>query len=88
MKDLLSAFKDYLKNLFRNKRITATHVFVLMVSDEHRKIKPYALPAKLVPCRTLRDQFVRNPTREMKCAMERHLLTVGMLPLSFPLIFC
>ena len=60
MKDLLSAFKDYSKNLFRNKRITATHVFVLIVSDEHRKIKPYTLPAKLLPCRTLRDQFVRD----------------------------
>ena len=78
VKDLTPDFKLYLRNLFKKKRTSASHVVVLMVADEQRKTKPYALPVKYIPCRTLKDQFVRDLTREVKVQMkERDLLTVG-----------
>ena len=70
--------KAYLRNLFKKRRTAATHVLVLMLSDERRQNKPYALPVRFVPYRTLRDQYVRDFTREMKQKMtERGLHLVG-----------
>ena len=69
--------KACLNNLFK-KRTATTHVLVLMLSDERRQKKPYALPARFVPYRTLRDQYVRDFTREVKQKMtERGLHLVG-----------
>jgi len=45
----------YLKSFFKKKRTVATHVLVIMLSDERRAKKPYALPVRYVPCRTLKD---------------------------------
>lgn len=70
--------KCYLRNLYKKKRTAATHVFVLMLSDERRNKKPYALPIRYVPYRSLRDQYVRDLTRDVKVAMqERGLNLVG-----------
>ena len=70
--------KAYLRNLFKKKRTAATHVFVLMRSDERRQKKPYALPVRFVPYRSLRDQYVHDFTREVKQEMtERGLHLVG-----------
>ena len=70
--------KSYLCNLFKKKRTAATHVLVLMLSDERRQKKPYALPVRFVPYRTLRDQYVHDLTREVKQKMtERGLHLVG-----------
>ena len=70
--------KSYLRNLFKKRRTAATHVLVLMLSDERRQKKPYALPVRFVPYRTLRDQYVRDFTREVKQKMtERGLHLVG-----------
>lgn len=52
--DLAASSFLYLRNIFKKKRTAATHVLVLMLSDEKRLKKPYALPVRYVPCRTLR----------------------------------
>ena len=70
--------KSYLRNLFKKKRTAATHVLVLMLSDERRQKKPYALPVRFIPYKSLRDQFVRDFTKEVKKHMtERELSVVG-----------
>lgn len=70
--------KAYLRNLFKKRRTAATHVLVLMLSDERRQKKRYALPVRFVPYRTLRDQYVRDFTREVKQKMtERGLHLIG-----------
>ena len=70
--------KSYLRNLFKKKRTAATHVLVLMLSDERRQKKPYALPVRFIPYKSLRDQYVRDFTREVKKHMtERGLSIVG-----------
>ena len=38
----------------------------MMVSDEKRNSKPYALPLIFVPCQTLRDQQVRELNKDVK----------------------
>lgn len=70
--------KSYLRNLFKKKRTAATHVLVLMLSEERRQKKPYALPVRYIPYKSLRDQYVRDFTREVKKHMtERGLSIVG-----------
>ena len=73
--------KGYLRNLFKKKRTAATHVLVLMLSEERRQKKPYALPVRYIPYKSLRDQYVRDFTREVKKHMtERGLSIVGKWP--------
>lgn len=66
----------YLRNLFKKKRTAATHVLVLMLSDEKRSKKPYALPVRYVPCRTLKDQFIRDLTKDLKVEMKKRDLNL------------
>ena len=78
LRGLVAQAKNYLCNLFKKKRTAATHVLVLMLSDERRKRKPYALPIRYVPYRSLRDQYVQDLTRDVKVAMqEKGLNLVG-----------
>ena len=80
LKDSRTKGSEYLRNLFKKKRVAADHIVVIMVSDEKRNKKPYALPVKFIPCTTLRDQFVRDLNREVKTKMtERGLLVVGKI---------
>ena len=70
--------KSYLHNLFKKRRTAATHVPVLILSDKRQQKKPYALPVRFIPCRTLRDQYVCDFAREVKQKMtERGLHLVG-----------
>ena len=78
LRGLVKEVKGYLRNLFKKKRIAATHLLVLMLSDERRNKKPYALPIRYVPYRSMRDQYVRDLTRDVKLKMqERGLNLVG-----------
>lgn len=68
----------YLKNLFKKKRTSASHVLVFMLSDEKRARKPYTLPVRYIPYRTLKDQFIRDFSRNIKLKMkEKGLKLVG-----------
>ncbi|XP_078357969.1 uncharacterized protein LOC144642774 isoform X1 [Oculina patagonica] len=60
----------YLRNLFIKKRQPgATHVLLFLISDERRNKKPYALPVQYVPYKSIRDQFVRDLTDDIKREM-------------------
>ena len=48
------------RDLTRQKRTPATHIFVLMISSELRDVKPYALPVQCVPYRSLTQQQLRQ----------------------------
>lgn len=75
--------KSYLRNLFKKMRTAATHVLVLMLSDEGRQKKPYALPVRYIPHPSLRDQYVRDFTKDVKQHMtERGMTAVGKKYLS------
>lgn len=78
LKDNASKIKAYTRNLFKKKRLAASHVEVIMISDEKRNRKPYPLPVKFVPCQTLKDQQIRELNLEIKQKMaENGLKVVG-----------
>lgn len=80
LRGLAADSKSYLRNLFKKKRVAATHILVLMLSDERRSKKPYALPIRYVPYRSLKDQYIRDLTKDVKVAMqERGLKVVGKI---------
>lgn len=57
LRRLFVEYLAYLTNLFKKKRQPpASHVMVIMLSDERRKNKPYALPVKYFPYHSLCDQ--------------------------------
>ncbi|XP_066278595.1 uncharacterized protein [Branchiostoma lanceolatum] len=69
--------RKYTSCLFKKKRQpAASHVLVIMVSDEERNHKPYALPIQYVPYASLKDQWVRDLTRTVKEVMTRLGLSV------------
>ena len=78
LKDSTPKIKAYTRDLFKKKRAAASHVEVIMISDEKRNCKPYALPVKFVPCQTLKDEQVREFNQEIKQKMaEKGLKVVG-----------
>ena len=81
LKDSQSDMSLYLRNIFKKKRQpAATHVLVLMVSDERRHSKPYALPVQYIPYYSLKDQYIRDFTKVVKENMvQLGLRVVGKL---------
>lgn len=74
---------QYLRNIFKKKRSVASHVLVFMLSDEKRSRKPYALPVRFIPYRTLKDQYIRDLSKDIKLKMkERGLKLVGKISVS------
>lgn len=69
-------FKSYLRNLFKKKRTAATHVLVVMIADERRQVKPYAMPLQAFPYTSLQDQFVRELLQSAKEKLTAAGLTV------------
>ena len=83
---------------YRHKRQVATHVFVIMISPEDRRVKPYALPVQLVSYAGLNQSRVRSiingviaemTKREMKVAgkiffMYLHVQTLGITHVHQP----
>ena len=49
LSDIRETVTSLVQDLTRQKRIPATHIFVLMISSELRDIKPYALPVQCLP---------------------------------------
>lgn len=69
-------YLKYLRNLFKKKRICATHILVFMVADERCNTKPYAIPILYVPYKGIRDQEVRDLTKKIKTEMTNAHLKV------------
>ena len=77
VRDVIAALQNieqdsltYLRNVFIKKRQPgATHVLPFLLSDERGNKKPYALPVQYVPYKSIRDQFVRDMTDNIKRQM-------------------
>lgn len=67
LKDSGSDMALYLRNIYKKRRQpAATHVLVIMVSDERRNHKPYALPVQYIPYYSLKDQYIRDFAKVVK----------------------
>lgn len=71
-----SDWEKYMRNLFiKRRQPAATHVFILLLSDERRNRKPYCLPIQYVPYHSLKDHTVRELTNNIRKEMDK----LGML---------
>ncbi|XP_048586226.1 uncharacterized protein LOC116617329, partial [Nematostella vectensis] len=79
LRNLRPDYLKYLRNLFTKKRQpAATHVLVILISEERRCIKPYALPVWYVPYKSIKNQFLRDLLNKVKSAM----VELGMIPVG------
>lgn len=60
---------NYVKSLYGKKRTAATHLFVFMIADESRNLKPYAVPVRVLPFKSVTDKKVRELEEELRNAM-------------------
>ena len=67
---------DYLVKLFKKKRTAATHILVILIANERRDSKLYALLAQYLPSNSLRDQYLQDILRNLKEEMVRQGLQV------------
>lgn len=79
LQNMSKELADYFRNLFVKKRQpAATHVLIIMVSEERRNRKPYSLPVQYMPYHTIRDQYIRDLSKSVKLKMtELGMTTVG-----------
>ena len=84
MIDKKSDWEQYLRNLFiKRRQPAATHVFIFLLSDEGRNKKPYCLPIQYVPYHSLKDQDVRELTKNIRQEMAK----LGMLAIGLYIMF-
>ena len=66
---------EYLYSLFKKRRQpAATHVFVLLISNEQRNKKPYCMPVQYIPYYSLKDQTVASFCQ----AIRQKMVELGM----------
>ena len=79
----------YLRNLFKKKRLAATHVVLVMLSDEKISKKRYALAVRCMAPELFKDQFIRDLMKDLKEEMRKQescvtgRLVTNLLPFSF-----
>ncbi len=67
---------NYMKELYTKKRVAATHILVFMIADELRNRKPYAVPVRFMPYKSLSDGKLRQLELELEAAMRENDMTV------------
>ena len=85
LRNLQDDLMKYLRNLFVKKRQpAATHVLAILVSEERRNKKPYAIPVQFVPYCSIKDQCIPDLTAKIKVEMVRmNLKPVGRFSGNF-----
>jgi len=60
----------YLRDLFKLKRTAATHLMSIMIAEERRMKKPYAMPVRFIPYRSCTDQMAKDWANEVADVLE------------------
>lgn len=60
LSSLQTDMDDFLKQLYSEKRVAATHLMVFMITDEARNFKPYALPVRVLPYASMTHDRLRK----------------------------
>ena len=67
---------SYLTDLFSKKHIAASHLLVFMIIDELCNRKPYAIPVRFLPYKSLTDSKLRELELQLEDAMRSTGMTV------------
>ena len=76
IENLSAQYMIFLKNYYKKKRTSATHVVVSMLS-ERRSAKPYALSVRYVACTTLKDQELRTLNQDIKQELKKREMNLA-----------
>jgi hypothetical protein len=76
LQSLKKRLLKYLHDLYLKKRSAASHLLVFMIADELRNSKPYAIPVRFLPYKSITDSKVRELETEMENAMTSLEMTV------------
>ena len=66
----------FTKQVTRYKRMPATHIFVIMISSELRRAKPYALPIQCLPYAGMNEKCIRQVISNVICEMVNRRMSV------------
>ena len=66
----------YVKGLLGKQRVAATHLLVFMIADELRNHKPYAIPGRFMPYKSLTDAKLRELEGELEDVIRSAGMTV------------
>ena len=66
----------FTKQVTRYKRMPATHIFVIMISSELRRAKPYALPIQCLPYAGMNEKCIRQVISNVIREMVNHGMSV------------
>ena len=73
-----------IKGVTTKKREAASHLLLFMISDELRNFKPYAVPVRVIKCKSITDAMLREFKEELRKVMkECGMTTVGMYKVDF-----
>jgi len=76
--------EPYIKGVTTKKRVAASHLLLLMISDELRNFKPYAVPVPFINYNSITDAVLREFKEELpKAVKECGMTTVGMYKADF-----
>ena len=77
-----SGLLAYLKDLYTKKHTAASHMLVFMIADELHNRKPYAIPVRFMPYRSLTD----SKLRELELQLEEAMRNMGMTVVGMYLV--
>ena len=84
LSELRKQLEEYIKGVTTKRHEAASHLLVFMVSDEQRSSKPYAIPIRALPYRSITDDMVRRLQDKIRDAMhELGMLAVGKKLFSY-----
>ena len=63
LSNIRETMSSFIRNLSRHQRVAATHIFVMMISNEQRNIKLYAVPVQCYHSMT--TQQMRNVVNQL-----------------------
>ena len=73
---------NFVKRTVHFRRILATHIFVFMLSSDHRDKKPYALPVQCLPYAGLTEVDMRRLISVLCTAMVSHGMKVSGIKIT------
>jgi len=85
--DIRKELCNFIKRVTLHQRTAATHVLVFMISNEERRMKPYALPVQCLPYKGLADSTVRNLANKIINEMSKRQMNVAGEE-SFEMLHC
>lgn len=69
-------FREYSRGLFKRRRTAASHILVILASEEARQTKPYCVPLQFIPCTVMKDMDVQRHLTEAVQVLHKAGVTV------------